>query len=126
MGADCGSSSKRGRPMGRLILRTLGGWMLACVALAALSSAALADTGTVAGTVTDASSPTHAPVANVDVVVYDSAGDFATTACTQSDGTYEATDLDAGTYRVGFATVNGFCGSNLNFLPQYYNGKSSL
>src|SRR5262249_32578831 len=115
-----------GRTTGRLVLRTLAGWVLACVALAVLCSSALAATGTIEGTVTDASSATHAPLENVDIIVFDSSDDFVTAACTQADGTYQATDLAPGTYRVGFGTADGICGPNLNLLPQYYNNKPSL
>jgi hypothetical protein len=71
--------------------------------------------------------PRPSPAASVDVVVFDSFDDFAASACTQADGTYQATDLAPGTYHLGFATTSGeFCGASIDFLPQYYNGKSSL
>jgi Carboxypeptidase regulatory-like domain len=122
MGADGKASTIGGRRTGKAILRTLAGWMLACVALAAFCSSAFAATGTIEGTVADASS--HAPLENVDVVAYDSVGDFTSLACTQTDGTYQLTGLDPGSYRVGFATANGACATGANFLPQFYNGKS--
>jgi 5-hydroxyisourate hydrolase-like protein (transthyretin family) len=73
--------------------------------------------GEIAGTVTNASG--HAPMAGVEVDVYDSAQNFVTTTNTGSDGTYDVSGLASGAYEVGFVPSG-------NFIPQFYNGQGSL
>ncbi len=80
--------------------------------------AALLAGGRLTGKVTDAA--TNAGLGGVEVDVYDSSGDFLTGATTAGDGAYGVSGLGSGAYRVGFRPVGG------NYLPQFYNGKSSL
>ena len=83
-------------------------------------NAALAAGGQITGIVTDA--VTAAGVANVQVLVYDAAQRFATSAQTNSAGRYTASRLVSGAYRVAF---NAF-GSSSAYAAQYYDRKSSL
>lgn len=88
-------------------------------------NASLATGGTITGTVTDAS--THAPLANIEIDVFDASGSFCSDffnqcggfALTASDGSYSVTGLPSGTYFVEYV-ANG-----QNYITQYYNGKPS-
>ena len=82
-------------------------------------NAALQEGGSITGTVTDASSQTA--VASAFATAYNSQGIPVSAAFTGSNGTYQISGLPAGSYRVGFNQ-----GSNRNYLPQYYNGQTSL
>jgi uncharacterized surface anchored protein len=95
-----------------------------CVAVLFAAPAALAATGGIAGTVTDAS--TTGPIANVEVDVYDSSDDVVGQVCTGSDGTYSVSPLAAGMYTVGFQPATRFCGTPLNYQTQFFDGKVSL
>ena len=89
-------------------------------------NAAMQAGGQISGTVTDATS--SSPVANVEVDVYATNSSGSTpvdTVCTASDGTYTVSGLATGSYYVGFAVHPSLCGPS-NYLPQFYNGKSSL
>ena len=79
---------------------------------------ALSAVAHISGTVTDA--PTHNPAAGVFVEIDDSTGSFAGSVTTGADGTYTVGGLVAGSYTVSFRG-----GAGGNYLPQYYNGKSS-
>lgn len=94
-----------------------------CAAALSVAPAALADTGGIAGTVTDASTTT--PLAGIEVDVFASGGGFAAQVCTGSGGTYSAPGLTSGSYTVAFAPHNGFCGVLRNYQPQYYSGATS-
>lgn len=86
--------------------------------------ARLAQSGSIAGTVTDADG---APLAGIDVTVSDAAGDEASTR-TAADGTYSVGSLSAGSYAVKFApdpAVAGFDPGGGNYLPQYYDARPS-
>jgi hypothetical protein len=74
----------------------------------------------ITGTVTDAT--TKAAIGGVEVCA-SSAGAFVSTSCAFTDGTgtYAITKLPATEYRVEF-----FPGGSLNYLRQYYNGKSTF
>ncbi len=85
--------------------------------------------GDVAGTVTGTSGN---PILGIGVTVYDPNNNNTVVgvACTQSNGTYDISNVPHGTYKVGFtpnAVSNISCGlGNANYLPQYYQGKASL
>jgi hypothetical protein len=101
--------------------RCVGGLTSAVfVFLVAASSAVAASTGSLSGTVTDAS--THAGVASECVSVYDAGNSFVASGFTDSAGRYTVSGLAAGSYKVGFQS----CGGGGDYLPQFYNGKSSL
>ena len=98
--------------------------LLTCACLlAGPASDAVAATGGISGTVTDAT--THAPLSGVCVTAYASSGNpsFATT---DSSGAYAISGLANGSYKVDFQT-SGQCtsGSGVarNYLDQYYNGE---
>ena len=82
-------------------------------------NAAVQEAGSIAGTVTDASSQTA--LASAFATAYNSQGIPVASALTGSNGKYQISGLPAGSYRVGFNQ-----GSNRNYLPQYYNGQTSL
>ena len=72
------------------------------------------------GTVTRAD--TGAAVSSITVTAYDSSGDYLGETSTATNGTYTLDALPAGTYKVGFSDGR----YPRTYLPQYYNGKSSL
>lgn len=75
--------------------------------------------GKIAGTVTNTSG---VPIAGVSVEIYDSSFDYEHTkfAITNANGEYTVEGLQEGEYRVGFFPENS------TYLPQYYNGQTSL
>jgi protocatechuate 3,4-dioxygenase beta subunit len=74
--------------------------------------------GSVNGTVTD----THGnALTNVFVNVINEEGEFAGGSATDSLGKYTVTGLAKGSFKVGFSLEEG-----VNFVAQYYNGKSSF
>jgi hypothetical protein len=77
--------------------------------------------GTITGTVTDANSY---PLLDIAVSVYNSSGISVAFTETGTDGSYSIAGLPAGTYRVGFTANAG--GAVNNFLPQFYNDKTTL
>ena len=81
--------------------------------------AALQTGGQISGVVTDAS--THSGIANIQVAVLGSSGNFVGSGLTASDGTYTVSGLSTGSYRVEFSA-----GFGSNYITQYYNGKSTL
>ena len=81
--------------------------------------ASLAQAGTVAGKVTDAS--TQSPVEGVDVQVLDSAGDDVGDGSTDASGRYSVGGLPTGSYRVEFLP-----GSGQPYGRQFYSGRSTL
>jgi hypothetical protein len=81
--------------------------------------AALAPDGSIQGTVTDAS--TSSGVANVYVDAYNPSGDYESEAETGSSGSYTLSDLPAGSYELEFSPTD-----NQDYLPQYYDEKTSL
>ncbi len=83
-------------------------------------NASLRRQGVISGTVTAAGS--HLPLDGIDVEVYDSAGNPASTYYAQTDasGDYTVAGLLAGSYTVGF--FNPGSGS---YAPQYYNGQGA-
>ena len=82
-------------------------------------SAALAAAGLITGKVTDA--VTHTPVAGVQVIAYDSGGDYVAGAQTDSAGRYTIGGLATGTYRVQFAPSY-----HQPYASQYYSGTGTL
>ena len=82
--------------------------------------AALPPGGQITGTATDAGRGT--PVANECVSVYDSGGNQVGFALTSPSGQYTVSGLATGNYKVGFQS----CGGGGNYVPQFYNNKSSL
>jgi hypothetical protein len=75
--------------------------------------------GQITGKVTSAS--TKATVAGIEVCAYESNGIYAGCATTNSNGEYRVSALASGQYILNFSAPYE---SNLNYLPQYYNGKS--
>ena len=73
---------------------------------------------TLTGTVTD---DANAPIAGVEVTLYDSAGDFVAGAVTGADGTFALTGVAGGSYRLGFAPVSSPfpMSPGPNYLPTY-------
>jgi Carboxypeptidase regulatory-like domain len=101
--------------------------LFACTALggvlgaSAPAGALAAGTGAIKGLVTAAE--TKAAIAGVEVCAQATAEPFAEQcAQTNADGEYEIAALSAGQYEVRFAAPEG---SGLNYLTQFYNGKSS-
>ncbi len=82
-------------------------------------NAAMQEAGAITGKVTDASS--QASVANALVTAYNSQGSATESTYTGTNGVYQLNTLPAGSYRVEFSE-----GQNQNYLPQYYNGRTSL
>ena len=85
-------------------------------------NAKLVAASNITGKVTNTAA-TPAPLANIEVDLYDSGGNLLTSASTAADGTYTFAGvyaLAAGTYRVGFQDLSG------TYLAQFYNGKASL
>jgi hypothetical protein len=95
--------------------------------------AVLAPGGQISGTVTNASSE---PIANVEVDVYDSAGDEVSSSCTAADGTYTIPALGTGSYDVDF-DASGFeefgdfgvfpdeCAPVDSYISQYFSDASA-
>lgn len=85
-------------------------------------SLALGATGSISGTVTDAS--THAPIEGILVCAYSEDFEFEefeeSCAATGADGKYTVAGLAPGEYQVEFWP------KELNYLRQFYNGKSSF
>jgi hypothetical protein len=80
--------------------------------------AALVVGGSISGTVTDAA--TNLPMAEVEVNVYDAAGNVVESEETGPEGTYTVEALPPGSYAVEFHAAS------TQFAVQYYNGASSL
>ena len=70
----------------------------------------------IVGTVINAT--TQKPIKNAEVTLYNSADAAVASTSTTSDGTYALSGVAVGPYEVGF--------SGDGYLPQFYNGKSSL
>ena len=89
-------------------------------------NASLTVDGQITGTVTNTSS---APLADVEVDLFNASGGVVDATCTASNGTYTLSFVSPGSERVGFATGRGdaSCGSSAaDYLPQYDGGVSSL
>jgi hypothetical protein len=120
-----GAASARAARLARA--RRLATILLACTALAsalgasAPTGALAAGTGAIKGLVT--ASETKAAIAGVEVCAQPTA-EPAAEQCVQTNagGEYEIPALAAGQYDVSFAAPEG---SPLNYLMQFYNGKSS-
>jgi Carboxypeptidase regulatory-like domain len=92
--------------------------------LAFAPSALAAEDGQITGKVTSASS--NAAIAGIAVCAAESVFEaelFGHCATTNSSGEYSISGLPAGSYGVGFFSPEG---SGLNYMPQFYNGKSSV
>lgn len=76
--------------------------------------------GSVSGHVYDQN---NLPVANARVSLVNQFGTTSTTVVADSNGYYKATVTSGGSYRVKFDSPSD---SASNYLPSYYNGKSSL
>lgn len=110
---------------------SLRGLLPACIAFAASlallgpASAAAEGTGEISGTVIEfTTSEDIVPLQNIEVTAYEADGNespvgFATTG---TGGAYNIAGLAAGSYRVMFSPSFG---SDLNYVTQYYEGKSS-
>lgn len=85
-------------------------------------NAAMQTGGQIAGKVASASG--SAPVSGIQISVYQGANDYATAdATTTATGEYTVSGLATGEYKVEFSPPYG---STLNYLPQYYDSKTSL
>ena len=102
--------------LAKSVTRRAFGALLVCFTLLVTSPSALAATGTISGTVTNAS--TSAAISGENVTVFDSSDNFMASAITDSSGNYTVSGLAAGTYEVEF--------SGGNYITQFYNGKASL
>lgn len=123
-GGGGGGSLRRWRAAGlRAWLIRLAVAISTCAAMLLTAPAALAATGGISGTVTNASD--SQPVANVQVDVFDSVGDTAAVECTAVDGTYSAPGLTPGNYTVEFDPSDTLCGPSLNYVTQFYNGQAA-
>jgi hypothetical protein len=105
-----------------------GRWMFAVVLgwttllIFAPSAFAAEATGAISGTVTAAVS--HANLQGIEVVAYEASDELPVGfATTKADGEYTVEGLASGSYEVEFSA--GF-ESGLNYVPQYYDGASSL
>lgn len=78
-------------------------------------------TGSIAGTVTDAS--TKAGVKGIDVCAYEIGEEFEECESTNASGEYTVSGLPSGSYKVEFSPSSTSAG---NYITQYYDGKSSL
>jgi hypothetical protein len=98
--------------------------LLGCVGLLTLAPIAVAATGSISGTVTEAAAPKRA-ISGIDVDVYEAGNEFFAvgSAVTSVTGAYTVGDLGPGSYRVKFTPAFE---SMLNFLPQYWNDESSF
>ncbi len=98
--------------------------LMGCIALLVSAPGALAVEvpGGISGTVTNVS---HAPLANIEVSVYQVSGkeSFAKSAVTKFNGEYTIEGLPQGEYKVEFAPEFE---SGLNYIPQFYNDRSSF
>ena len=85
--------------------------------------AELQEGGTLEGTVTDAED--HAPLAQVEVAVYEADGEGlqVSAATTDASGHYVVDGLATGSYKVEFSP--GY-ESDLDYVTQFYDGESSL
>lgn len=97
--------------------------VLAVLALACgfASSAWASETGRIDGTVTSASG--DAPIKGITVCADLRGGGIQSCASTEADGDYAIAGLAGGEYVVSFSPSSG---SALNFVPQYYDDKSSF
>jgi Carboxypeptidase regulatory-like domain len=86
--------------------------------------AALAVGGGISGTVTDAA--TQQPMAEVEVNVYDAAGNVIESEVTGTEGTYTVPALPPGSYAVEFHAVESPATTPAQFAVQFYNGASTL
>ncbi len=84
-----------------------------------------AGTGSISGTVIEAAPAKHA-ISGIDVEVYKASNEFAAvgSAVTSVTGEYTVEDLGPGSYKVRFGTPP--FESKLNYLPQYWEGKSTF
>ncbi|HUA03960.1 MAG TPA: carboxypeptidase regulatory-like domain-containing protein [Solirubrobacteraceae bacterium] len=80
---------------------------------------ALTPDGAISGTVTDGAGQTD--LASISVTVYNASGSYVTSTTTAGDGSYTLTNLVPGTYEVYFTPNSG-----QNYLPQYYDGETTL
>jgi len=84
--------------------------------------AAMKTGGQIVGKVTSASG--SAPVSGIQISVYQGTNDYATAGVTTTaTGEYTVSGLATGEYKVEFSLPYG---STLNYLPQYYDSKTSL
>jgi hypothetical protein len=89
---------------------------LLCLGAALIPAGAGAATGSISGTISDASS--HAAVAGVEVCAYAYSGEpWRFCDATDSGGEYTIGSLASGDYRVEFRAVSA------GYVPQYYNDK---
>ncbi len=94
------------------------------ILLAFAPSALAAEGGQITGKVTAASS--KAAIAGIEVCAAESLFEgelYGHCATANSSGEYSISGLPAGSYGVGFFAPEG---SGLNYMPQFYNGKSSV
>jgi hypothetical protein len=95
--------------------------LLVSVAVLVFTPAALAATGSISGTVTEATGGKK-PIKGVGVIVLNSATrGFARFASTDANGKYTATELAPGSYKVEF-----FPEFETNFVPQFYKEAKSF
>jgi hypothetical protein len=93
---------------------------LAVLGLAVAPSSAFASGPSISGTVTNGS----VAVANVEVDLYDPYGDFLTSSCTLSDGSYSFSGLAPGDYHVGFSPSTGASCGVSNYVDQFYDART--
>ena len=84
--------------------RSFRTWLAACALVAVTAAPALAQSGSIVGTLTDQSS--GAPIPNVQVQVVTAAGRVAGSTTSNDQGRFQVTSLSPGTYSVALSHVN--------------------
>jgi hypothetical protein len=108
----------------QMTLSVLIAALVVCGWFTAVPAADAAESGAISGKVTSAA--TKGAIAGIEVCAAESLFEaelFGHCAQTGSGGEYTISGLPAGRYGVGFFGPEG---SGLNYIPQYYNGKSSV
>jgi hypothetical protein len=128
-GSGSGGATTGGRGAAARALRVLTVLVVvaAPISLGVAPSALAAGTGSIAGTVTEFSAP-HNAIEGIEVCVSpmnleDFSGETFKCEKTNPAGDYTIAGLPSGEYRVQFFTPYG---GSLNYVTQYFNGKSSF
>ncbi len=91
--------------------------LILCGLCAAAPGLAEGATGSISGTVTNAS---KAPIAEAEVTIYNAGGGYVFATETDQNGNYTVTKLPEADYKVGFTAKEA------NYIAQYYKDSSSL